>query len=164
MDRLAHATGSICFILLTNMVNGDDFLEKMRDDSWPLPATLIIAFMVVLSLLFCVISLCACYRRRQRLWAVTQSSPYVAPSLSPGPVPGPVMSGAASHTHPEARPLIPGASTYLSTPNTEQRGFPEERSPPYSKDGFYSDHVYRQLPKAPVPSAPHPPLPPYNHC
>ncbi|XP_075528613.1 uncharacterized protein LOC142560408 isoform X3 [Dermacentor variabilis] len=163
MDRLTHAPGSICFILLSNMVNGDnDFLEKMRDDSWPLPAILIIAIMVVLSLLFCVISLCACYRRRQRLWAMTQSSPCMPLSLGPAPIPGPVMSGAASHTHPEARPLMLGASTYLISPNTEQRGFQEERCPPYSKDGFYSDHVYPQPPKAPVPSAPHPPLPPYN--
>lgn len=49
------------------------------------------------------------------------------------------------------------------SPNTQQRGFQEERSPSYPKDRFYSGHGYPQLPKVPMPSVPRPPLP-HDRC
>ncbi|XP_075528611.1 uncharacterized protein LOC142560408 isoform X1 [Dermacentor variabilis] len=171
MDRLTHAPGSICFILLSNMVNGDnDFLEKMRKKyaKPALPFWAIITIILILSTFVtsCIMFWCVFYpRRRQALVsAMTQSSPCVPPSL--GPSPGPMVSGAPAHSYLEAYPLVPGASTSLTSLNTQRRGFQEERSPPYPKNGLHSDHSSASLPQLPtasMPSAPPQPLPPYGN-
>ncbi|XP_054920315.1 uncharacterized protein [Dermacentor andersoni] len=169
MDRLTHAAGSICFILLSNLVNGDDFLEKMRKKHakpalpfWAIITIILISSVFVTS---CVMFWCFFYlRRRQALALQVMTQP---PSL--GPASGPTVSGAPAHSYLEAYPLIPGASTSLTSLNTQRRGFQEERSPPYPKNGLYSDHSSASLPQLPtasmpsVPSAPPQPLPPYDN-
>ncbi|XP_054920314.1 uncharacterized protein [Dermacentor andersoni] len=170
MDRLTHAAGSICFILLSNLVNGDDFLEKMRKKHakpalpfWAIITIILISSVFVTS---CVMFWCFFYLRRRQALAAMQSGFYVPPTLGPAPIPSPVMSGAPTCSHPEAYPLIPGTSTSLTTLNTQQKGFQEERSPLYPKDGFYSDYnssSLPQLPTATMSSAPPQPLPPYGN-
>ncbi|KAL1430714.1 hypothetical protein MTO96_002317 [Rhipicephalus appendiculatus] len=172
MDSLAYATGSVCFVFLLDMANADDdVLKKLRKKyaaPFPLPAIIILTFMIVMFVTSCIVFWTIWYRRRQRALAMLQPTPCVPPSLSPAPAPGPVVSGVPTYMQPEAHPLIPGASTSLTTLNTHQKDFQEDRSPPYSKNGFYYDHSSTstpQLPTAPIPpapSAPPQPPPPYG--
>ncbi|XP_054920313.1 uncharacterized protein [Dermacentor andersoni] len=172
MDRLTHAAGSICFILLSNLVNGDDFLEKTRKKYSKTPMSVTTVVLLAVGLPLTVLVACCAffwavwYYGRQRALAAMQSGFYVPPTLGPAPIPSPVMSGAPTCSHPEAYPLIPGTSTSLTTLNTQQKGFQEERSPLYPKDGFYSDYnssSLPQLPTATMSSAPPQPLPPYGN-
>lgn len=167
MDRLTHATGSICFILLHMANADDDFREKMRKKyaKPALPFWAIITVILILATFVtsCIMFWCVFYPRRRQALAMVQSSP-----SSSGPAPGPMVSGAPAHTYLEAYPLIPGASRSLTTLNTQQRGFQEERSPPYPKNELYSDHSSTSLPQllttsSSVPSAPPQPLPPYGN-
>ncbi|XP_049515321.1 atrophin-1-like isoform X1 [Dermacentor silvarum] len=170
MDRLTHATGSICFILLHMANADDDFREKMRKKyaKPALPFWAIITVILILATFVtsCIMFWCVFYPRRRQALAMMQSGPYEPPTLGPAPIPGPVMSGAPTRSHPEAYPLIPGGSASLNMLNTQQKGCQEERSPLYPKDGFYSDYSSSSLPQLPtatMPSAPPQPPPPYGN-
>lgn len=166
MDSLAYSTGSICFVFLFDMANAeDDIHKKLREkySAFPLPAIIILTFMVVMFVSSCIAFWIIWYRRRQRVLGMLQPTPCMPPSLSPAP--GPVVSGMPTYMRPEARPLIPSASTFPATVNTCQKDFQEDASPPYVKNGFYCDHSSTsppQLPTAPIPSAPPQPPPPYG--
>lgn len=171
MDGLAYAVGSICFILLLNMVNADDdFHEKWRrkHSTVPLAAIIVPIFMAFMFMTGCIFFWIIWYRRRMRAMAMLQPSPCVPPPMGPAPVQGPMVSGAPTYAHSEEHPLIPGGSTSLTTLNTPQKGFQEGRSSPYPTNGYYCDQSTSlpQLPTepmAPMPSAPPQPPPPYGN-
>lgn len=164
MDRLTCASGSICFILLLDVANADGDLHKRlrkKPVDYTLTAIMVSSFLAFLIVVSCVIFWCTWWCRRHRGLGMLQPTPCVPPSLSPAP--GPVVSGVPTYVQPETHPLVPGASTSLTTLSTQQKGFQEDRSPPYPKGGSYYDHSGTSLPQLPTAPMPPQPPPPYGY-
>nr|XP_054920316.1 uncharacterized protein LOC129380231 isoform X4 [Dermacentor andersoni] len=158
MDRLTHAAGSICFILLSNLVNGDDFLEKMRKKHakpalpfWAIITIILISSVFVTS---CVMFWCFFYLRRRQALGMLQPSPCTTAPCAP------ITSGAMNHSQPEMRALLPDAITHSALPNPQQ--LPEH----HPEVGFNINNKgipLSQPSAAPMPLAPLESPPPYGN-